>query len=238
MAGPYLEAAARVSRQRQDPVEKRAEPVERTRWPIGSPHDAARLVPEVAALGVDFVKIRTTASRDTYLAIGEAARRAGKKLTGHAESRAVDDILRAGHVLIDHPILPPLDQHTAEQRRTSFERLARAGHAIVPTLSPWFTTALASEERVTAVVNDEKRDTDPRRRYLSRFRRTTFAVEDLGSSAGRFPWDDLGHGLKSDWSSSPFCSPSRHGSVTRLGRRRARRSGDRFASIVTMPDSS
>jgi imidazolonepropionase-like amidohydrolase len=169
MAGPYLEAAARVARQREDPVEERAEPVERTRWPIASPEDAARVVPRVAALGVDFLKIRTTASRETYLAIGEAARRAGKKLTGHAEGRTPEDVLRAGHVLVDHPILPPLDGQTAQQRAAGFAALARAGHAIVPTLSPWFTSTLAANHRVTAVLNDETGAVDRRRLFLSKY---------------------------------------------------------------------
>jgi imidazolonepropionase-like amidohydrolase len=169
MAGPYLEAAARVARQRADPIEERAEPVERTRWPIGSPEDANRVVAQVAALGVDFLKIRTTASRETYFAIGEAARRAGKKLTGHAEGKTPEDILRAGHILVDHPILPPLDQQTVDRRQASFRALARAGHAMVATLSPWFTSSLAPDDRVTPILNDEAGLVDRRRRYLSKF---------------------------------------------------------------------
>src|SRR5688500_8866624 len=83
IAGPYLESADNVARQRGTPVSEMAEPVERTRVPVGSPERAKFVVDSVARLGVDFIKFRTIQNRETYFAIAEAAKRAGLPLAGH-----------------------------------------------------------------------------------------------------------------------------------------------------------
>lgn len=134
IAGPYLESASNAARQHATPASEMVEPVERTRIGVATPTDADRIVDGIAARGVDHLKIRTTTDRETYLAIGAAAKRHGLALTGHIQPYPLDDVLAAGQASIEHGFYPPLDERPGFDRRAFFTRLAAAGVAIVPTL--------------------------------------------------------------------------------------------------------
>lgn len=90
--GPMLEDAANVSRMLREGT---VEPVARFRVPVATTADAERVVDSLSKLGVDFVKIRTVASREIYLAIGSAVRRHGLTLVGHMVSTP-EEILACG----------------------------------------------------------------------------------------------------------------------------------------------
>ena len=134
IAGPYLESASNAARQHATPVSEMIEPVERTRVGVATPADAERIIPVLAARGVDHLKIRTTTDRDTYLAIGAAAKRHGLPLAGHIQPYSPDDILASGQASLEHGFYPPLDERPDVDRRSLFARLAAAHVAIVPTL--------------------------------------------------------------------------------------------------------
>jgi imidazolonepropionase-like amidohydrolase len=134
IAGPYLESASNAARQHATAATEMVEPVERTRVGVATPADADRIVSGIAARGVDHLKIRTTTDRDTYLAIGAAARRHGLALAGHIQPYSPDDILASGQASLEHGFHPPLDERPGIDPRSFFGRLAAAGVAIVPTL--------------------------------------------------------------------------------------------------------
>jgi imidazolonepropionase-like amidohydrolase len=92
-AGPILESAERVRRMK---ARGTVEPVDRFRAPVADTIDARRVVDSVARLGVDFIKVRTVASRETYQAIASAARRAGLTFAAHGDIVSVEDMLAAG----------------------------------------------------------------------------------------------------------------------------------------------
>ncbi len=71
-AGPILESSSNLERMKR---ERTIEPVERTRIGVPNPEAATAIVDSVAKLGVDFLKIRTVASLETYRAIVQAAKR-------------------------------------------------------------------------------------------------------------------------------------------------------------------
>jgi imidazolonepropionase-like amidohydrolase len=134
IAGPYLESARNADRQHDTPIAEMVEPVERTRIGVANPADADRVVAAVVARGVDHLKIRTTQDRDTYLAIGAAARRHGLRLTGHAQPVPVDDVIAAGQATIEHGFYPSLSQRPATERAAYIDGLARGHVDLVPTL--------------------------------------------------------------------------------------------------------
>ena len=69
--GPILESASNVERMKREGT---VEPVDHFRRGIPNPESAQAVVDSVAKLGVDFLKIRTVASLETYRAIAAAAR--------------------------------------------------------------------------------------------------------------------------------------------------------------------
>jgi len=96
---------------------------------------AERAIDSLARLRVDFVKIRTTASRAALLGILGAARRAGLKVAGHSQaSMTLAEAVRAGQQDIEHAFLPPLDTLPDAARRALYDDLAAAGLWYTPTL--------------------------------------------------------------------------------------------------------
>jgi len=98
--GPMLEDAANVARMLSEGT---VEPVARFRVPVATAADAERVVDSLAKLGVDFVKIRTVASLEAYLALGKAVRDHGLTLVGHIDCAQIcgtsaDYMLRGSHL--------------------------------------------------------------------------------------------------------------------------------------------
>jgi len=196
IAGPYLESARNVERMRRDPPEKRIEPFERTRIPVGSPAEARRIVAELAAKELDFLKIRTVQDRPTYLALNEAANAHGIPLVGHVTGIPPEVVLEAGQDGIEHAFYPSLEKYTREERLAIWRKFAERHVPIVPTLVTLFQGAFPTTERLRAIVEDNDGKTEPRRAYLSKYlvldwREQVEEANDQRRQALRKIWDDV-----------------------------------------------
>src|SRR4030095_15259031 len=168
IAGPYLESARNLERMRKNPPEKRIEPFERIRIPVGSPAEARRIVAELASRESDFLKIRTVQDRETYLALNEAANAHGIPLVGHVTGIPPEVVLAAGQDGVEHGFYPSLDgKKTREERLAIWRQFAERGVVVVPTLVTLFEATFPDTKRLREVVEDENGRLDPRRRYLS-----------------------------------------------------------------------
>jgi imidazolonepropionase-like amidohydrolase len=168
IAGPYLESARNVARMRKTPASEMAEPVERTRVPVGSPAEAERVVASLAGR-VDHIKIRTIQNRETYLAIGRAARKHHLPLVGHVYGISPEDILLSGQRSIEHQLYPTLDNLSHEARLALFKRFAEAGIGIVPTFVTITRSIFPSSADLQAIVDDDQGAIEPQRRYISKY---------------------------------------------------------------------
>lgn len=169
LAGPYLESLDNVERMRADPPGARAEPFERTRVPVGSPAEARRIVDSLAALELDFLKVRTVQDRATYLALNEAADAHGLDLVGHTFGIPAEVVLEAGQDAVEHSLYPTLDSLPREVRAQLWRRFAERGVAVVPTLVTFARSVALPTDSLRAIVDDSLGRIDPRRRYVSRF---------------------------------------------------------------------
>lgn len=163
-AGPLLESAERVRRMK---ARGTIEPVDRFRAPVADTTDARRVVDSVARLGVDFVKMRTAASPQVYLAIAAATRRAGLSLAAHGDIASPEMMLAAGQRSIEHAIYPPLQTRDAATREQLIRRLASDDVAIVPTMVNYYQWLLVPASDARRIVDDTLGRRDPRRRYVS-----------------------------------------------------------------------
>jgi len=196
IAGPYLESASNIERMRKDPPEERVEPFERIRIPVASPEQARRIVAELAARELDFLKIRTVQNRETYLALNEAANAHGIPLVGHVTGIPPEVVLAAGQDGVDHGFYPTFDGQTREQRLAIWRKFAERGIAIVPALVTLFEATFPSTERLRAVVEDENGKLDPRRQYLSKYlvldwREQVLEADEQRRQFSRKIWDDV-----------------------------------------------
>lgn len=168
IAGPYLESRSNIERMRKDPPSERVEPFERLRIGIGTPDEARRVIGELASRELDFLKIRTVQDQATYLALNQAANEHRLKLVGHVNGMTPDTVLESGQDGIDHFFYPPLAARTPQERLQVWERFARRGVPVVPTLIV-LQAGMASIDRLRAIVDDEDARIEPRRKYLSRY---------------------------------------------------------------------
>jgi imidazolonepropionase-like amidohydrolase len=198
IAGPYLESARNVERMRKDPPEKRIEPFERTRIPIGSPAEARRVVAELASREIDFLKIRTVQDRDTYLALNQAANAHGIPLVGHVTGIPPEVVLEAGQDGVEHAFYPSLENKTREERLAVWRKFADRRVAIVPTLVTLFEAAFPTTERLRAITEDEEGKIEPRRANLSKYlvldwREQVEEATDQRRQLLRKIWDEVVH---------------------------------------------
>jgi imidazolonepropionase-like amidohydrolase len=161
-AGPILESASNIARMKREGT---VEPVDRFRRGIPGPESAEAVVDSVAKLGVDFLKIRTVASLETFKAISTAARKRNLPLVGHPTT-SPEEIIKAGQRSIEHGFFPPLDSRSKEQRSELFRQFAANNIAVVPTLIVG-EALLTSYDKAAAIFEDKEGRVEPRRKYLS-----------------------------------------------------------------------
>ncbi|MGH7695337.1 MAG: hypothetical protein ACRENH_10160, partial [Gemmatimonadaceae bacterium] len=169
IAGPYLESPANVQRMRRTPVAEMAEPVERTRIPIGSRADAERVIDSIKLRGVNHVKIRTVASLPVYRDIATEAKERGLPLVGHADRLPFREVVASGQRSIEHATLPRMDSLTPNEQRTLAAQYARQGSALVPTLVTAFGSLLLEDSLQRRLFDRGVSASDPRRPRISRF---------------------------------------------------------------------
>jgi imidazolonepropionase-like amidohydrolase len=169
IAGPYLESPANVQRQRRTPATEMAEPVERTRVPIGSREDAERVIDSIKARGVDHVKIRTVHSLAVYRDIVAVAQARGLHVVGHANGLPLRDVVASGQRSIEHASLPRMDSLTPNERLALFAEFARQGSAFVPTLVTVYRSLMLEDSVLRRLFEEGTRPGDRRRPRVSRF---------------------------------------------------------------------
>jgi imidazolonepropionase-like amidohydrolase len=160
--GPILESAKNVERMKREGT---VEPVDRFRIGVSGPEAAEAIVDSVAKLGVDFIKIRTVASLETFRTIVAAARKHNLSLVGHPVA-SPEETIKAGQRSIEHGFFPPLTGRPKEQRAELFRQFATNKMAVVPTLVAG-EALLTTYDKAAAILEDKKGKTEARRKYLS-----------------------------------------------------------------------
>lgn len=169
IAGPYLESLRNVQRMRADPPESRVEPFERARIPVGSPERARHVIDSLAALGVDFFKVRTVEDVPTYFALADAARATGKRLVGHVVTGSPAAFLRARQAGVEHGFPVTIDSLPREERVAFWRELAARDVGVVPTLVVVTESVFRPLEYYRSLMTDTTGGAHPLRPYVSAF---------------------------------------------------------------------
>jgi imidazolonepropionase-like amidohydrolase len=164
MAGPMLEASTNIDRMQREGT---VEPVDRFRIGVAGPEEAESVVDRLAAKGVDFIKVRTVTSVETYRALSAAARKHHLALVGHLVA-SPEETLEAGQRSIEHGFYPPLDDRSPEQRHILFTRVRERAVAVVPTLVVG-EALLTPYPTMKAIADDQGGLIEPKRKYLGSY---------------------------------------------------------------------
>jgi len=171
--GPILESPVYLARVRERDVGlggRLAPRVLPYRVGVADSLAANRAVDSLRALGVDFIKIRTVASRDSYLAILAAAKRAGLTVAGHLPGvvgiRAASD---AGQNVIEHGFLPMTASYPDSVRQDLYARFARNGTWYTPTLTVSRAVQVQPDSANDLIWGPRANEVDPGRPYASQW---------------------------------------------------------------------
>jgi imidazolonepropionase-like amidohydrolase len=148
MPGPMLESARWITM-----VEKLLhKPLLPKRVGVEKPEEAAEKVNAVAAMGVDFLKIRTCASKETYYAILEAAQNVGLPVVGHLPMMmTLAEASDAGQRSIEHNFFTNVEKMSKEEREGLIAKLKENDTVFVPTLAADLSRSIPMEETKAAI---------------------------------------------------------------------------------------
>ncbi len=169
-AGTIIESAAFVNMVRRISTlikKPNNDALLKARLGVANPDEAKQAVQTLAKMGVDFVKFRTSPSRETYLAMAEEAKRAGLTFVGHAPTVVnLIEASDAGQKSIEHS-LDTLINMSDTERQAVYARFVKNGTAVVPTLIAMKGYRLTPDSQVDGVITDTQNTNDARRKYLS-----------------------------------------------------------------------
>jgi imidazolonepropionase-like amidohydrolase len=117
-------------------------------------------------MGADFLKIRTSASRDAYFAIASEAKRVGLPLVGHLPDGISGlEASNAGQRSIEHGwvLLTKIPEDKLKETATL---LIKNDTYVVPTLVAGRGFRETPDDQVLAIVDDKAGSLDVRRRYV------------------------------------------------------------------------
>jgi len=161
-SGQMLESRANVERMKREGT---IEPVDRLRIGVANPSDGRAAVARLSREGVDHIKMRTTPDLETFLAVGDEAKRQGLPFAAHALA-APEGLLAAKLSSVEHFFaFPPLGG-PLEERRALFQKIARSGMFMSDTRVNLDALLSLPYSEVKRRVDDTAGKLDPRRKYV------------------------------------------------------------------------
>jgi len=133
---------------------------------VANAEDAKRAIEANIKMGADFLKIRTSASRDAYFAIASEAKRVGLALVGHLpEGISAMEASNAGQRSIEHGwvLLTELPEDKVKETAVV---LIKNDTYVVPTLVAGRGFRETPDDQVLAIVDDKSGAIDARRKYV------------------------------------------------------------------------
>ncbi len=127
------------------------------------------MIDSLAALELDFFKVRTIQDRETYFALCQAAHARGKRLVGHVVTRSPATLLECGQDGVEHGFPFAVDSMSRDVRMGHWRELARRDVGVVPTLVTVLRSGLPTSSYFEALLADTVGSVHSLRPYVSRF---------------------------------------------------------------------
>lgn len=174
-AGPILESPRflqileYLATQLEPPYGELLKQVVATRKALPGPEAAEAMVQSLASEGVDFIKVRSVATPETFFALAAAAQQANLRLTGHTpEVLSLAEVSETEVGSLEHvlEVSPSPPEFTPKDWEAISAGFVKHHTWLTPTLIADQTTRLTPDASVAAVIEDTAGALDPRRRYV------------------------------------------------------------------------
>jgi imidazolonepropionase-like amidohydrolase len=161
--GMILESKAFIQRLHDRNV---ADGVEFSRIGIDNAEEAQAAVQRLKSMGVDFIKVRTAANKNTHKAIVDAAKDAGLKVAGHADY-PYHIMIDSGQLSWEHTPTALLNNKNEKERRSLYRDMSGNGVVMVPTLVNYDYSILKPINYVEEIVENQTTKNSAHRSYVS-----------------------------------------------------------------------
>lgn len=161
-SGQMLESRANVERMKREGT---IEPVDRLRIGVANAEEGRAAVVRLAREGVDHIKMRTTPNPETFLAVGDEAKRQGLPFAAHAVAPP-EELLRAGLRSTEHFLAFPPVGGTLQERHVLFQKMAHSRLFMSDTRVNLDALISLPYSDVKRRVDDTAGKLDARRKYV------------------------------------------------------------------------
>ena len=188
-AGPILENKAFVdwvAKVDNDPEFKK----QRVR--IGHESEVEKIIDSVKSLGVDFLKIRTVASKEVFFEIAKQAKVKGLKFSGHVDAKVdLYDAVKSGISSLEHLDIFQLSiMSDAKMDSIAFLMKAlKTGYC--PTLSYFKNHRIYDKVKIKSFLNDATYTSFPKRAYASKRLLQKSLLSIKRAEGSQVPWEKM-----------------------------------------------
>jgi imidazolonepropionase-like amidohydrolase len=161
-AGQMLESQANIERMKREGT---IEPVDRLRIGVANASAARAAVRRLAREGVDHIKMRTTPDVETFLAVGDEAKRLGLPFAAHSVAPP-EELMRAGLRSVEHFLAFPPAEGTLTERQALFHKMVRSNLFMSDTSINLDGLISLPHTEVKRLVDDTAGKLDTRRKYV------------------------------------------------------------------------
>ena len=188
-AGPILENKAFVdwvAKVDNDPEFKK----QRVR--IGTPLEVERIIDSVIKLGVDFLKIRTAASKEVFFEIAKQAKLKGIKFAGHVDAKVdLYEAVKSGISSLEHLDIFQLSSMSDTKMDSIVLLMMEMKTGYSPTLTYFKKHRIYDRTKIKSFLNDSTYATYPNRAYASKrlLEKSFLAIKR--SEGSQVPWKKM-----------------------------------------------
>ena len=188
-AGPILENKAFVdwvAKVDNDPEFKK----QRVR--IGTPLEVERIIDSVIRLGVDFLKIRTAASKEVFFEVAKQAKLKGIKFAGHVDAKVdLYEAVKSGISSLEHLDIFQLSSMSDSKMDSIVLLMKQLKTGYSPTLTYFKKHRIYDRTKIKSFLNDSTYSTFPKRGYVSKrlLEKSLLAIKR--SEGSKVPWKKM-----------------------------------------------
>ena len=188
-AGPILENKAFVdwvAKVDNDPEFKK----QRVR--IGTSLEVERIIDSVIRLGVDFLKIRTAASKEVFFEIAKQAKLKGVSFAGHVDAKVdLYEAVKSGISSLEHLDIFQLSGMSDTKMDSIVLLMKQLKTGYSPTLTYFKKHRIYDRTKLKAFLNDSTYSTFPNRAYASKrlLEKSFLAIKR--SDGSQVPWEKM-----------------------------------------------
>ncbi len=168
-------------------------PFVQNRIPVRNPSMVDLIIDSVANLGVDFIKIRTASSPETFYSLLRSTQRHNIPISGHIDNPIeIDEAIEAGIATIEHDLFLQVLSFSETDKNKVLNLIGKRKPYFTPTIIATNQSRLTTGERLKELLDDSTNQLHELRKYISPGLIENWKIENrLKALESPLPWDSI-----------------------------------------------